>query len=148
MPETSVSTPGRTAVEDLLGGIVRAPLRHWQRVIALGAKTAYTIGPDDSGALVHALTTSTVVQLPTAADHPGMIVGVQNVGGAISVVIRPQLTDGIQGTVGAVTSSGAAGADWGNPDATAVIGDYTWIISDGGTNWWIVGGVGIWESAA
>jgi hypothetical protein len=146
MSEITVTAAGREAVENLTGGLIRPALRYTRRRVALGAKTAYQPGPDDSGALIQALTTSTIITLPLAADFPGYEICVQNVGGAIATVIRPQLTDAIQGTVGAVTASGAAGADWGNPDATAVIGDYVRLVSDGDTDWWIVGGVGIWES--
>lgn len=118
------------------------------RVIAGGA--AYGVVDEDNRAVIQTAVDGAVITLPLAADHKGLVITVQNTGaaGAAGVSISPNALDKIVGTVGAVQSDGVADKDWINTKATTMQGDYTTLISDGGTTWWIIGGVGVWASEA
>lgn len=128
-----------------VGGIITG-----LRKIAATDSGGYTVSSkSDSGIVVRAGTDGDIVSLPdAAAENAGQIVTVINVasnGGAL-VSISPHSSDAIFGTIGANSASGTANKDWQNTKATAKKGDYTTLISDGISAWWIIGGVGIWVS--
>jgi hypothetical protein len=142
--ETTIRLEALPAVNALVAG--QNPVK--PRVITVGA--AYAVKPEDNGAILQDATDAAVITLPLAADNKGMFLTVQNSGAdtAAEIAISPQATDKIVGTVAAVSSDGVVDKDWINAKATSVKGDYTTFFSDGGTAWWIVGGVGVWESEA
>lgn len=119
-----------------------------RRVVS--APLAYTATLDDSGALILCAADNSVVTLPLAADNKGLVIRVANAAAAAAakVSISPNALDKIVGTVGAVQSGGVLDKDWINTKATTKQGDYTELTSDGGTTWWITGGVGVWVSEA
>lgn len=96
-----------------------------------------------------------VVQLPDiAAGNKGMRVTVLVTaadGGAL-VSLSPHSSDKIVGTVANAAAdsvaSGVADKDFQCTKATQNKGDYVTVESDGTDTWYIVGGVGIWASAA
>lgn len=121
-------------------------------VIAGGA--AYTVTAADDGALIQTATDNAVITLPLAASNKGLKVTVLNSGadGGALVSIRPNALDAIVGSIANAAADSVSGGvvdkDWANTKATANKGDYTTLVSDGGTSWLIVGGVGIWTSEA
>ena len=64
--------------------------------------------------------------------------------------IRDSSTDGFHGTIANAAAdsvaSGVVDKDWVNTKATANKGDYVIIRAVALTQWYIVGGVGIWAS--
>lgn len=111
--------------------------------------SAYTVTAADGGIVVIAAADNDVVTLPdAAAGNKGVKVTVVNGGAddAAKVSISPHSSDGIFGTVAAVSASGTVDKDWINTKSGANKGDYTTLVSDGSTGWFIVGGVGVWAS--
>jgi hypothetical protein len=149
--EATVPTESRQQVLDLADGRIPGTAKLTRQILSMGAATALTLrSAEDRFAAVQALTDNSVVTLPLAADSAGCEIRVQNVGAATAakVSISPQAADKIVGTVGAVQSGGVANKDWINAKGTTKQGDFTVLMSDGGTTWWIVGGVGVWASEA
>lgn len=111
---------------------------------------AYTVGSAaDGDATIMTATDNAVITLPdAAAGNLGKRVTVINTAanGAALVSVAPHSSDGIFGTVAAVSSSGVVNKPFNNTKATAKKGDYIVLESDGSTGWYIVGGVGVWAS--
>ena len=135
----------------LVSGIVTG--LHKTQVVAASLYTV--VSADDGDIVVLAGADNDVVQLPAcAAANLGLQVTVINTGadGAALVSISPNAADQIFGTIANAAadsvSSAVADKDWQNTKATANNGDYTRLVSDGSTGWYIVGGVGIWASQA
>lgn len=127
----------------------------------LGRTTAITetLTIADMGTVIKIATDAKVLTLPTIGSSPdeameGSRITFRNTGadGNNTVTISPVAANRIYGTVanGAADSvaSGALDKDIVNTKATANKGDYITLESDGGTGWYIVGGVGIWASEA
>lgn len=109
---------------------------------------AYTVSEADRNAILQCATDNGVITLPLAADVKGMEITVQNTGAATAalVSISPNAADKVVGTVMAVSSGGVVNKDWRNTKATSKQGDYVTLVSDGGTIWWIIAGMGVWAS--
>lgn len=150
MTQMTIDADLEVAVENAARGYFSEVMRCRRNVVALGAATAITLREaEDKFGIILALTDNTVVTLPAASeDTLGMQVTVVNVGadGAAKVSISPAAADGIYGTVQAVASGGVDDKDWINTKATALKGDYTQLVCDGSTGWFITGGVGVWAS--
>lgn len=149
---------GATATPVVVGaaGTIAAP----STISAAGALTAsnllqtktatYTVQTPaiDGESTIQDLTDNAVITLPaTSAANKGMKVTLQNTAanGAALVQFTANASDGIYGTVAAVTLAKAAGSATAlNTKATAKKGDYLTLQSDGAGNWWVVGGVGVW----
>ena len=142
--ETTIPESALGAVNRLAQGVDVTQ----RRIVAVGA--AYMATAEDNKALLQCGTDGGVVTLPLAADHKGLEITLQNIGaaGAAGVSLSPNAADKIVGTVGAVQSGGVADKDWINTKATTEQGDLSTVVSDGGTTWWLVGGVGVWASEA
>ena len=111
-----------------------------------------TLVDDDCGAIVFMLVAGDV-QLPKIADvGPGWWVTVINEGadGAVEVGVSPNAADAIIGEIAnSVQDSqpaGTTGFDLVNTEATMILGDRVTIVSDGGTMWYVIEGVGVWET--
>lgn len=121
-------------------------------VLIMGAETALTLEDDDTGAIVFALTTASVIALPKIADvGPGWFVTVINEGAdGVLITLSPNAADGFEGeiaTSGADSHpTGAADSDLINTGASAIKGDRVTIVADGGTHWYVIEGVGVWVS--
>jgi hypothetical protein len=96
-----------------------------------------------------------VVTLPKiTADNLGMRILVRNIGadGAYLVSVSPDAVDGINGTISNAAAdsvaSGVVDKDLSNTKSTANKGDYVILEAVAETEWYIVGGVGIWASEA
>ena len=96
-----------------------------------------------------------VVTLPKiTADNLGMRVLVRNIGadGAYLVSVSPDAVDGINGTIANAAAdsvaSGVVNKNLSNTKATANKGDYVILEAVKETEWYIVGGVGVWASEA
>ena len=96
-----------------------------------------------------------VVTLPRiTADNLGMRILVRNIGadGAYLVSVSPDAVDGINGTIANAAAdsiaSGVVDKDLSNTKLTANKGDYVILEAVAETEWYIVGGVGIWASEA
>jgi hypothetical protein len=142
--ETTMELSKAAVVENLANGHRMAP------VIVLGAATAFTLpaGVGGSGDIVLASADNAVVTLPKASTCQGQMVTVVNAAndGDALIDIEPNADDAIIGTVAAVSSGGALDKRWRNTKLTANKGDYTTLVSNGGTAWYIIGGVGVWAS--
>jgi len=119
---------------------------HYSRIVPSTATATLTI--DDNHALITDATDNAVITLPLASTVSGMRVTVMNIAAstAAKVSISPNAADKVVGSVAAVASGGVANKDWISTKATSVKGDYTTLISDGGTTWYCIGGVGVWAS--
>jgi hypothetical protein len=121
------------------------------KVIAGGAAYTVRAGVDD-GAVVETATDNAVITLPLASTCKGMKITVRNTGadGAALVSIDPNALDGVSGSIANAAADSVASntvnKDWRNTKATANKGDYCTLQSDGGTLWYVSGGVGIWAS--
>ncbi len=123
----------------------------------------YTVLPTDDGKVLGMATASKTITLPLAATYPGLTVTFVNMGAATNniVAIAPNALDAIVGNVsssvgknadattadGLVDISGeVASKEWRNTAATSNTGDRITLMSNGGTSWIILSGVGIWVS--
>lgn len=79
----------------------------------------------DSRAAVIICTAAISVTLPLAADFPNHVYVIKNVAAVGGVTITPNIADFIDGVAGPQVLL---------PDQFDVI----WLMSDGGTNWWIL----------
>lgn len=111
---------------------------------------AYELTPDDCGAIVFMLVAG-IVTLPLVADvGPGYVITLINeaADGVAEAAFSPQAADAIIGSIANTgqdsVSADTAGQDWENTGGTAILGDRCTLISDGGTMWYIIEGVGIW----
>lgn len=111
---------------------------------------AYTVDcSTDSGMIILDATDDAVITLPAvAAANKGCTVTLINTAAddTSRVAFSPQAADAIYGTVAAVSASGTDNESWSNTLSGSNNGDYTTLVSDGSTGWYIVGGVGVWLS--
>lgn len=113
---------------------------------------AYTVAfATDANGIIQDSTDNAVITLPDiTAGSKGFTITVQNVaanGGAL-ISVSPDATDKIKGSVGSVQFSGTANKDAQNTKATAKLGDFITLVSDGVDTWWVQGGQGVWASEA
>ena len=110
-----------------------------------------TLDASSSGQDILVGTDALTITLP-AASTAGLRYTFINTGAdnAVALTLSPAATDAIIGTIANAAadsvSSGVVNKDIVNTKATANKGDRISLISDGGTSWYIIGGVGIWAS--
>lgn len=116
---------------------------------------SYTIVPEDCGTVFFVGTDALVITLPLVADvGPGFWFTVVNSGadGNNIITLSPNAADGIEGEIANAAAdshpTGANGKDLVNTKATAIKGDRVTLIADGGGDWYVLEGVGIWASEA
>lgn len=114
-----------------------------------------TLTEDDSGKSLNIATDAKTFTLPAiSADNLGMKFKFRNTGadGAVALTISPNAVDGINGTVANAAAdsvaSGTVDKDLVNTKTTANKGDWIEIVAVALTEWYVVGGVGIWASEA
>ena len=112
-----------------------------------------TLGENQAGQEFNIATDALVITLPAiTANNIGMEFLFRNTGadGNNIVTLSPHSTDGFHGTIANAAAdsvaSGVVDKDWVNTKATANKGDYVIIRAVALTQWYIVGGVGIWAS--
>ena len=123
----------------------------------------YTVTSDDNGKVLGIATDAKTITLPLAASNTGMVLTIVNMGAAGNniITISPNALDAIFGNVSSSAgknadattadglvdiSGGVVNKNWINTKATANVGDRITLMSDGGTKWIILGGVGVWVS--
>ena len=107
----------------------------------------------DAGIDQNVATDALVLTLPKIeAGNLGMTFLFRNTGadGNNIITLSPNAVDGINGTIANAAAdsvaSGTVDKDWVNTKATANKGDYVILKAVALTEWYIVGGVGIWAS--
>ena len=114
-----------------------------------------TLTQEDSGKTYQVATDAKVITLPVITSaNLGMEFTFVNTGadGNNTLTLSPNSVDGINGTIANSAAdsvaSGTVNKDIVNTKATANKGDYIKIKALALTEWYIVGGVGIWASEA
>mgnify|MGYP003132982739 CR=1 FL=1 len=107
----------------------------------------------DAGIDQNVATDALVITLPKIeAGNLGMTFLFRNTGadGNNIITLSPNSADGINGTIANSSAdsvaSGVVDKDWINTKATANKGDYCILRAVALTQWYIIGGVGIWAS--
>jgi len=107
----------------------------------------------DAGIDQNVATDALVITLPKIeSGNLGMTFLFRNTGADGNNIIRlsPNAADGINGTIANSSAdsvaSGTVDKDWVNTKATANKGDYVILRAVALTQWYIIGGVGIWAS--
>lgn len=115
----------------------------------------YTIKEDQSNYVFGIATDAKTITLPaTATVGPGFVVTIINMGadGNNIVTLSPNASDGIEGEIANAAADshpgGVDGKDIVNTKSTAIKGDRVTVMSDGGGDWWVLEGVGIWAAEA
>jgi hypothetical protein len=147
--EATISKEVEAKVLDMARGIISGgPLRATAQVklFGLGDPTTYTPQAEDAGTVFIGVNGLSIA-LPAANTCKGCAYTLINgaADGTEGATFRPATGNVIVGTVGDVTAAGVPLGKWYNTAATAIRGDYTTVVSDGNTTWYIVGGVGVWE---
>jgi len=114
-----------------------------------------SIGAGEAGSDQNVATDALVATLPKIeAGNLGMTFLFRNTGadGNNIVTLSPNAADGIHGTIANAAAdsvaSGTVDKDFVNTKATANKGDYVILRAVALTEWYIIGGVGIWASEA
>ena len=107
----------------------------------------------DAGIDQNVATDALVITLPKIeAGNLGMTFLFRNTGadGNNIITLSPNAADGINGTIANSSAdsvaSGVVDKDWINTKATANKGDYCILRAVALTQWYVIGGVGIWAS--
>ena len=107
----------------------------------------------DAGIDQNVATDALVITLPKIeAGNLGMTFLFRNTGadGNNIITLSPNAADGINGTIANSSAdsvaSGVVNKDWVNTKATANKGDYCILRAVALTQWYVIGGVGIWAS--
>ena len=117
--------------------------------------TSLSIAAGDAGIDQNIATDALVITLPQIhSGNIGLTYLFRNTGadGNNIITLSPHSTDGFNGSIANAAAdsvaSGVVDKDWVNTKATANKGDYVIIRAVALTQWYIVGGVGIWASEA
>jgi|TARA_X000001382_G_scaffold59942_1_gene41233 hypothetical protein len=117
--------------------------------------TSVSIPAGDAGIDQNIATDALVISLPQIhSENIGLTYLFRNTGadGNNIITLSPHSTDGFNGSIANAAAdsvaSGVVDKDWVNTKATANKGDYVIIRAVALTQWYIVGGVGIWASEA
>lgn len=108
--------------------------------------TTYAVALSDAGGVLTSLTDNQDFTLPAcAAAYNGFRITFVNKAatGAALITVTPSGTDRISGSIASVAIDDTGTKKIRNTKATQVKGDYATLVCDG-TQWWIVGGVGVW----
>ena len=134
-------------------GEVGQGLRQISPLVVVTDNTTLTIA--DAGQTIAIATDAKTINLPAIdAGNLGMEFMFINTGadGAVKLNISPASTDAIIGSVANAAADSVSGAvvnkDFANTKATANKGDYVTLKAMALTEWYVVGGVGIWASEA
>ena len=112
-----------------------------------------SIPAGDAGVDQNVATDALVISLPQIhSENIGLTYLFRNTGadGNNIITLSPHSTDGFHGSIANASAdsvaSGVVNKDWINTKATANKGDYVVIRAVALTEWYIIGGVGIWAS--
>ena len=108
-----------------------------------------SIDANQAGQEFNIATDALTVTLPKIESHNiGMEFVFRNTGTDENniITLSPNAADAFHGTVAAVQASGVADKDWINTKATANKGDWCRIKAVALTDWYLVGGDGVWAS--
>jgi len=112
-----------------------------------------TLTEDDSGKTYNIATDAKIFTLPKITEtNLGMKFRFRNIGedDAVKLNISPNEDDAIHGSIankeGDSVASGDVGKDLANTKAGANKGDWVELVAVAPTEWYITGGVGIWDS--
>lgn len=121
-------------------------------VLAMGAATSLVLTDDDTGAVVFALADSLSITLPKVADvGPGWWITIisEAADDAAIITLVPDTADGFEGEIASAAAdshpTGVVDKDLVLTKIGANKGDRITLVSDGGTHWWILEGIGIWD---
>jgi len=115
--------------------------------------TSVSVPAGDAGIDQNIATDALVVSLPKIhSENLGLTFLFRNTGadGNNIITLSPHSTDGFNGSIANASAdsvaSGVVNKNWVNTKATANKGDYVVIRAVALTQWYIIGGVGIWAS--